>query len=215
MVQNALGTRTTDLAVRLLFGARARLHDPHGVVLFTDGWLPYESLFPAVFGRSFQPKRHGMRGRFPKLQYRIPRTSRHVRIIKSYQGKRVTDIRIERAAGSQRRIDQELAALGYTSPTTSAVERHNGTARRMNPHQVRRSLAFAKLPHVRQTVSDLVNEVYNFCRVNRSLRVKLDEPVGRRQYAERTPAMAIGITDTVWSALRLLGTVVLPTPCRS
>ena len=40
-------------------------------------------------------------------------------------------------------------------------------------------------------------------------------PVGRRQYAERTPAMAIGITDTVWSALRLLGTVVLPTPCRS
>ena len=35
------------------------------------------------------------------------------------------------------------------------------------------------------------------------------------QYAERTPAMAIGITDTVWSALRLLGTVVLPTPCWS
>ena len=215
VVQNALGTRTTDLAVRLLFGARARLHGPHGVVLFTDGWLPYESLFPAVFGRSFQPKRHGMRGRLPKLQYRIPRTSGHVRIIKSYQGKRVTDIRIERAAGSQRRIDQELAALGYMSPNTSAVERHNGTARRMNPHQVRRSLAFARLPHVRQTVSDLVNGVYNFCRVNRSLRVKLDEPVGRRQYAERTPAMAIGITNTVWSALRLLGTVVLPIPCRS
>ena len=127
----------------------------------------------------------------------------------------VTDIRIERAAGSQRRINQELAALGYTSPNTSAVERHNGTARRMNPHQVRRSLAFARLPHVRQTVSDLVNGMYNFCRVNRSLRVKLDEPVGRRQYAERTLAMAIGITDTVWSALRLLGTVVLPTPCRS
>ena len=27
VVQNALGTRTTDLAVQLLFGARARLHD--------------------------------------------------------------------------------------------------------------------------------------------------------------------------------------------
>jgi IS1 family transposase len=59
LVQNALGTRTTDLAARLLFGARGRLHDPHGVVLFTDGWLPYESLFPAVFGRPFQPKRQG------------------------------------------------------------------------------------------------------------------------------------------------------------
>jgi IS1 family transposase len=215
IVQNALGTRTTDLAVRLLFGARARLHDPHGVVLFTDGWLPYESLFPAVFGRPYQPKRQGSRGRLPRLQYRIPRTSGHVRIIKTYQGKRVTDIRIERAAGSQRRIDQELASLGYTTPNTSAVERHNGTARRMNPHQVRKSLAFARLPHVRRTVSDLVNGVYNFCRENRSLRIKLDEPVGRRQYAKRTPAMVIGITDTVWSVLRLLGTVVLPALGRS
>ncbi|CAM3822176.1 Transposase [Deinococcus saxicola] len=138
-----------------------------------------------------------------------------MRIIKTYQGKRVVDIRIERAAGSQRRVDQELASLGDNTPNTSAVERHNGTARRMNPHQVRRSLAFARLPHVRQTVSDLVGGVYNFCRVNRSLRVKLNEPVGRRQYAQRTPAMAIGITDTVWSVLRLLGTVVLPNPCRS
>ena len=215
IVQNALGTRTTDLAVRLLFGARSRLHDPHGIVLFTDGWLPYESLFPTVFGRPYQPQRQGSRGRLPRLQYRIPRTSGHVRIIKSYQGKRVTDIRIERAAGSQRRVDQELASLGYTTPNTSAVERHNGTARRMNPHQVRRSLAFARLPHVRQTVSDLVNGVYNFCRANRSLRVKLEEPMKRRQYAQRTPAMAIGITDTVWSVLRLLGTVVWPTPCRS
>ncbi|TNM72836.1 hypothetical protein FHR04_02665 [Deinococcus radiopugnans ATCC 19172] len=122
---------------------------------------------------------------------------------------------MERAAGSQRRVNQELASLGHNTPNTSAVERHNGTARRMNPHQVRRSLAFARLPHVRQTVSDLVNGIYNFCRVNRSLRVKLDEPVRRRQYAQRTPAMAIGITDTVWSVLRLLGTVVVPNPCRS
>ena len=208
IVQNALGTRTTDLAVRLLFGARSRLHDPYGIVLFTDGWLPYESLFPTVFGRPYQPQRQGSRGRLPRLQYRTLRTSGHVRIIKSYQGKRVTDIRIERAAGSQRRVDQELASLGYTTPNTSAVERHNGTARRMNPHQVRGSLANARLPHVRQTVSDLVNGVYNFCRANRSLRVKLEEPVKRRQYAQRTPAMAIGITDTVWSVLRLLGTVV-------
>ena len=50
---------------------------------------------------------------------------------------------------------------------------------------------------------------------HRSLRVKLDEPVGRHQFAKRTPAMAVGITDTVWSVLRLLNTVVLPTPCRS
>ncbi|WP_202630425.1 IS1 family transposase [Deinococcus alpinitundrae] len=215
LVQNALGARTMDLAVRLLFGPCSRLYDPQSVVLFTDGWLPYDSLFAQVFDRPDQPKRQGSRGRLPRLQYRIPRMSGHVRIIKTYHSKRVTDIRIECAARSQRRIDQELDALGYITPNTSAVEGHNGTARRMNPHQVRRSLAFARLPHVRQTVSDLVNAVDNFCRIHRSLRVKLEEPVGRRQYAQRTPAMAIGIADSVWSVLRLLSTAIMPTPCRS
>ncbi|GEM_PF-4675317 len=38
------------------------------------------------------------------------------------------------------------AELGYTQPNTFAVERFNATARRMNPHQVRRSLAFAHRP---------------------------------------------------------------------
>ena len=132
IVQNALGTRTTDLAVRLLFGARSRMHDPQGIVLFTDGWLPYESLFPQVLG-PYQPKRQGRRGRLPRLQYRIPRTSGHVRTIKTYQDKRVTNIRIERAAGSQRRTLQELATLGYTTPNTAAVERHNGTVAESAP----------------------------------------------------------------------------------
>ena len=178
------------------------------------GWLPYESLFPAVFGR---PPAQASRDTWPlpKVQYRIPRTSGQVRIVKTYRGKQVTDIRALRAAGSQRRIDQELAALGYATPNTSAVERHNATARRMNPHQARRSFANARLPRVRQTVSGLVNGVYNVCRVNRSLRNKLVEPVRRRQYAQRTPAMATGITDSMWSVLRLLGTVVLPTLCQS
>ena len=56
-----------------------------------------------------------------------------MRIIKSYQGKRVTNIRIERAAGSQQRTLQELATLGYTTPNTSAKERHNGTAAESAP----------------------------------------------------------------------------------
>ena len=81
--------------MRLLLGARSWQHDPHGVVPFIDGWLPYESLFPAVFGRPYQPQCQGTRGRFPRLQYRIPRTAGHVRIIKTYQGRRVTDIRID------------------------------------------------------------------------------------------------------------------------
>ena len=125
----------------LLFGAHSWVHHLHWMVLFTDGWLPYAPLRPAMFGPplTFMPKRYRKRGRFPNLQCRIRRTSGHVRIIKMYPGKRVTDIRTRRSTASQRRVEQELAALGYTTPNTSAVEHHNSTAQRMNPHEVYRS----------------------------------------------------------------------------
>ena len=172
IVQNALGTRTTDLAVRLLFGARSRLYTPHGIVLFTR-WLValrvavprrVRATLPAQASRKWSSVLMGTvlartawphsKAPVPKLQYRIPRTSGHVYIIKTYHGKRVTDICALRAAGSQWRIDQELATLGYTTPNVSAVERLHATARQMNPHQVYRSLAFAWLPHVCHTDSD-------------------------------------------------------------
>jgi hypothetical protein len=43
-----------------------------------------------------------------------------------------------KAHGSWKRIEQGLEELGYNQPNTSAVERFNATARRMNAHQVRR-----------------------------------------------------------------------------
>ena len=39
------------------------------------------------------------------------------------------------------RINQALEKMGYNTPNTSTMERFNGTARRMNAHQVRGSLA--------------------------------------------------------------------------
>ena len=122
-------------------------------MLFTDGFLPYQTLFPEpyqtlfpepyqtlfpeVFGRPYRPARQGSRGRFPKTAYRIPRSAAHVRIIKEYSGKRVVNVRTKIAAGTQVRVNEELQRLGYQKPNTSAVERQNATARRMNPHLAR------------------------------------------------------------------------------
>ena len=51
-------------------------------------------------------------------------------------------VEVRKIYGSWSRINRALDELGYNVPNTSAVERFNGTARRMNAHQVRRSLAF-------------------------------------------------------------------------
>lgn len=214
LIQGEIGPRTAELARRLLLGASLRVQSPQGVVLFTDGWLPYQTLFLQYFGRPYQPKRQGRRGRHPQVAYRTPRGAAHVRIIKEYAGKRVVTVRTEIAAGSRRRVNEELAALGYHKPNTSAVERQNGTARRMNPHLVRKSLAFARLQRHRESVAPLVQVVHNWCRTQRGLRVRLQNPLGRRLYQQRTPAMALGLTEVVWSVERFLRTPRQQLPCR-
>jgi IS1 family transposase len=214
VIEGQVGARTAELTKVLLIGARKRLATPNNLVLFTDGYLPYQSLFPELFGTSWQPPRQGKRGRFPQKAYRIPRSLAHVRVIKEYSGKRVVGVRTEIAAGTQKRVNQELQSLGYTTPNTSAVERQNATARRMNPHLTRKSLAFARLPFHRVTLAHLVQGVYNWCRTQRGLRRSLIEPIGRKKYLQQTPAMAIGLTSQCWTIRDLLS---LPcgAPCRS
>jgi hypothetical protein len=52
--------------------------------------------------------------------------------------------------------------------------------------------------------------VVHFCRPHVALRLKLDAPLARRgvqaprRFAARTPAMAAGLTDHIWSVQELL-----------
>ena len=117
---------------------------------------------------------------------------------------------MRKAHGSWSRIDQALGQMGYTTPNTSSVERFNGTARRMNAHQVRQSLAFAKRDRTRHALAWWSTTVYNWSRTHRSLRYPLETPVGKKRFQQRTPAMAIGLSDHIWTEAQILRTPVYP-----
>lgn len=117
---------------------------------------------------------------------------------------------MRKAHGSWPRIEQALEQMGYNTPNTSTVERFNGTARRMNAHQVRRSLAFAKRDRTRHALAWWSATVYNWVREHRSLRHRLEKPVGKKQFQQRTPAMAIGLTTYVWTEAQILRTPIYP-----
>ena len=138
------------------------------------------------------------------MRYRIPRTLAHVQVVKHRQGKKLESVDICKAHGSWSRIQKALDSMGYNMPNTSTVERFNGTARRMNAHQVRRSLAFAKRHRTRQAIAWWSATVYNWVREHRSLKVLLSEPQGRKLYQQRTPAMAIGLTQHIWTEADIL-----------
>src|SRR5215210_8611632 len=65
------------------------------------------------------------------------------RIKRRHRG-RVVEVSPRVAHGSYKRVNLELERLAYKKPNLSAIERQNGTARRMNAYLVRKSLAFGR-----------------------------------------------------------------------
>jgi hypothetical protein len=96
---------------------------------------------------------------------------------------------------------------------TAYIERLNATFRARLSGLVRRSRSLLQqIPTLRVGVY-LVGTVYNFCTDHESLRVPLYVGrAGRRHWVARTPAMAAGITDHLWSVFELLSYHVPPSP---
>ena len=204
VVERTQGKRDETLLEARLTGAAKRVSYPQGIVLFTDGELGYAKLFERIFGYAYQPARNGSRGRFPNTRYRIGRRQAHVQVVKQRHKGRVISVDIRLAHGSQKRLQKELERLGYSVPNTSAIERRNGTARRMDAFNVRKSLAFARTPESRQANGAWAMTVYNWGRDNRALRRLLPEPIGRRKYEKRSPATAAELTNFIWSIKAIL-----------
>ena len=186
VVSHVQGRRDETLIRRLLEDAAQRLSNRHRLVLFTDGEASYASLFPEIFGQAYRPSRQGSCGRFPDVRYRIPRTLAHVQIVKHREGQRVVEVDISYTHGSRRCVQRVLEQLGYTTPNTSTIERRNGTARRMNAHQVRRSLAFSRRDDTKIALGWWGLTVYNWVRPHRSLRLRLAQPQEKKR-SNRVP----------------------------
>jgi IS1 family transposase len=180
VVSHVQGKRDERLIRRLLSDGASRLVNRHDLVLFTDGEPSYRTLFPQIFGRPYQPARQGQRGRQPLVRYRIPRTAALVQVVKHRVGQRLKNVEIRHVFGSKRRVALALAALRYTKPNTSAIERRNGTARRMSAAQVRKTLAFAHREDTKTALGWWAVTVYNWCRSHTSLRLPLPEPIGKK-----------------------------------
>src|SRR5215217_7148840 len=202
------GRRNEALIKELMQSTKKRLKSPKDVVLMSDGERSYESLFASIFGEPYRPARKGDRGRFPKIRHRVKRSLAHLQLIKRRQGGRVVEVRSRVAHGSWKRAQRELEKLGYEKPNLSAIERQNGTSRRMNAYLIRRSLAFGRKEESREALGWWSTVVYNFCRTQRGLRVPLSSPEGHRRYEQRTPAMAARLTDFIWTVADVLRTPV-------
>ena len=82
-----------------------------------------------------------------------------------------------------------------TTIDTSFVERNNGTDRPQNSRKRRKTWASSKDLAMHRAASSFIGYSYDFCWPVRTLRVGGREGL----WQARTPAMAAGLSDHVWS----------------
>lgn len=171
------------------------------MVFAVDGFKGYPTVINKVFRVAM---RTGKRGR-PRLQA-WPNIN-IVQVIKRRVEKR---LEIERSI-FQGPTDKVMSIihqsqLGNGGINTSYIERLNATFRERISALARKSRNLYKQQQTLQASTYLVGTVYNFCSPHKSLRSKIyiDEFARAYRYVKRSPALAAGITNRIWSIHELL-----------
>jgi len=99
--------------------------------------------------------------------------------------------------------------LSQTGTRTTCVERTNLTSRLMNGRLVRKTLGFSKQLYMLRAACVWEDVVYNLARHVKTLRVEVND--GVRRWQQRSPMMAAGITERIWSIHEILTCVPIPT----
>jgi hypothetical protein len=175
---------------------------------FTSDQLPaYVAALIANYSSAEpEPPKRG-RGRPRKEPKRVVDTNlRYAQVDKQREGGRVVAVTRHIVFGSEEAIVQILAADACGSQiNTSYIERDNLTSRQSNGRLVRKTLSHSKKQEYLQYHLDLEDAIYNFVRPHGALKCKLRSPAAHgRRWMQRTPAMAAGLTDHIWSLEELL-----------
>jgi transposase-like protein len=199
-------TRDMNLMVALMQKVR---HSTlcRSLLFCVDGCAAYVSAIREVFR---EPICTGKPGR-PPLR---PWDGIYIaQVVKQYAHKHVVAVSRRIVQGTQAQIDALLQATkGGGSINTAFIERLNATFRSYITALIRRGRALVRQMPTLHHAMYLTGTVYNFCTYHQSLRVPLYLPNNRRRWLRRTPAIAAGITDHLWTVQELLSFRVPPPP---
>ena len=166
------------------------------LLITSDGHAPYEAAIEEVYGiERPQPRRAGP-GRPPKPVKVLPPDLCYATVRRRREKGRVVEGVRTLGLGTSA-LPHVLLGRSTASATinTSCVERHNGTDRHRNSRKHRKTNGFSKAIAPHHAASYFIGYSSNFCWCVRALRV-----LGKDgHWLPRTPAMAAGLTDHVWS----------------
>jgi len=209
LLATVVGERSLRYA-QLLIHAIVLTLAPGVIPLFlSDQLAHYAPALLTHFGHWVEVPRRGNCGARPKPRWEPLPELNYAQVVKRRVQGRVVEVTQQVVFGSAEVIAAILAQTGQRV-NTAFIERVNLTLRMHIPALARRVLSFAKTAAGLVQQVSLMRAYYNFCLPHRALRLPLPEPIptkgngSPKRWQARTPAMAAGITDHVWTMKELL-----------
>jgi transposase-like protein/IS1 family transposase len=210
-----VGDRT--LAQRLVPQV-TRVLAPHCTPLFlTDGFRDYLPALVTHYGRWLQPERRHDTGPQPKPRWMPVPGLLYAQVVKRYRRRRLVGVTHRVVFGPAAPIESILAKRGWKIHS-SFIERLNLDVRQHVAALGRRVTTLCKHEAGLRQQLPLFHVYHNFVLPHARLRLPLPElePVpgtgAIKRWQTRTPAMAAGLTDRVWSVREVLRYRVPPWP---
>ncbi len=212
-----VGDRTLAMAQRVVHQV-VQMLAPGCVPLFlTDGFKEYTTALLTHYGQWVQPARRRAQGPMPKPRW-MPRPQLlYAQVIKTVRRRRLVRVCHRVVFGTVEAVHQVLAAHGWQI-NTAFIERVNLSIRQHVAAVGRRVTTLCKGEDGLRQQLALYHVYYNFCLPHASLRVPLPQPLptngtgSAKTWQPRTPAMAAGLTDRVWTLREVLLFRVPPWP---
>lgn len=188
----------SEVSLELMAQLKARGNPDKPPAIATDGNDSYPEAMLETWG--IVPEYSG-RGRPPT--HKKPQLDwKCIQVIKERSGGHLIGITYKVVFGDTKEV---CCLMGIN---TAYVERTHLTSRQMNGRLVRKTLSFSKKIEMHRASCAWEDWVYNLARPNKSL--KFESPDGRRRWWKRSPAMAAGLTDHIWTIKEILMNVVVP-----
>src|SRR5215831_18281714 len=212
-----VGQRTRAMAQRVVHQVAQVLAPDCAPLFLTDGFREYLTALLTHYGQWVQPPRRQDKGPAPKPRWMPLPQLLYAQVIKTVRRRRLVRVRHRVVFGTLETVNAVLAPLGCQI-NTAFVERLNLTIRQHIAAVGRRVSTLCKGEDGLRQQLVLYHVYYNFCLPHASVRVPLPQPEptngtgSAKQWRPRTPAMAAGLTDRVWTLREVLLFRVPPWP---
>lgn len=196
VVSLVVGKRTADATHALVRDFRRRTASRVMRLMTSDEYPVYEAAIREAYGRVVTPPRTGRAGRPRNPHVVVPPEVTYATVHKVRENNRVVEVSPRLVFGTWLAVVLALLASAVSrAVNTCFVERHNGTDRNRCSRKTRKGYTFSKDWNTHRAATMFSYFSYNFCWPVETLRERQEN--GR--WGPRTPAMAAGLTDRVWT----------------